>query len=286
MLAPIDLNRVRAFVEVHQAGSFSIAAKRLGVPRSTVSRAVSALEDDTGVRLFQRTTRAVTTTPAGLALFERVAPSLASLERAFADLPDALEAPTGTLRITTTVDLGASLVAAAIARFTARHQDVRVDVHLGGTVVDLVRDRFDLAVRFATGKLASSSLVARRLGAVRFQHYASPGYLARRGTPKSEAELTGHNLVALPGTGDDATITCDDKIFARAVIRAGGGIGLLPTYLADEDVATGRLVRVLPSHTVKSGAVFLVQPSQKLVPRRVSLFRDVLLELLRQRPLA
>lgn len=286
MQAPIDLNRVRAFAEVHQAGSFSIAAKRLGVPRSTVSRAISALEEDTGVRLFHRTTRTVTTTAAGLALFERVAPSLASLDRSLSDLPDALETPTGTLRITTTIDLGATLVASVVARFMARHQGVRVDVHLGGAVVDLVKDRFDLAVRFAASKLQSSSLVARRLGGVRFQLYASPAYLARRGTPKSEDDLAEHDLVGLPGTRSPARTTCDDKIFAREVVRGGGGIALLPTYLANEDLAAGRIVRVLPTRTVTSGAIFLVQPSQKLVPRRVTLFREVLLEQLRQQPLS
>jgi len=286
MSAPIDLNRVRAFAEVHQAGSFSIAAKRLGVPRSTVSRAVSALEEDAGVRLFHRTTRTVTTTPAGAALFERIAPSLASLERSLAELPDALEEPSGTLRITTTVELGTTLVAAAVARFTARHDGVRVDVHLGGAVVDLVKDRFDLAIRSAAKTLQSSSLVARRIGTVRFQLYATPAYLARRGTPTRQDDLAGHDLVGLPGTLRPARTTCDDKLFARELVRAGAGIALLPTYLAAEDVVAARLVRVLPSHTVTSGGVFLVQPSQKLVPRRVSLFREVLLEHVRQHPLS
>jgi DNA-binding transcriptional LysR family regulator len=286
MDAPIDLNQVRAFAAVHQAGSFSTAAKRMGVPRSTLSRAVSALEEGTRVRLFQRTTRTVTTTAAGLALFERIAPSLASIERSLADLPDALEAPTGVLRLTTTVDLGTTLVAPVVAQFEARHPDVRVEVQLGGAVVDLVKERFDLALRFAPGKLASSTLVARRLGEVRFQYFASPGYLARRGTPRSEAELAAHDLIALPGSKRPARTTCDDKMFARELARAGGGIALLPSYLAAEDLTAGRLVRVLPGHSAVSGAVYLVQPSQKQVPRRVALFREVLLERLRQHPLA
>lgn len=285
MNAPIDLNQVRAFAAVHQAGSFSTAAKQLGVPRSTLSRAVSALEEETGVRLFQRTTRTVTTTAAGLALFERVAASLASIERSLADLPEALEAPTGTLRLTTTVDLGVTLVAPVVAQFEARHPDVRVEVQLGGAMVDLVKERFDLALRVASGKLASSSLVARRLGEVRFQYYASPGYLARRGTPRTEEELTGHDRISLRGEKRPGRTTCDDKLFARELARAGGGIALLPSYLASDDLEAGRLVRVLPGRSMASGAVFLVQPSQKQVPRRVSLFREMLLERLRQHPL-
>lgn len=284
--APIDLNQVRAFAAIHQAGSFSTAAKRMGVPRSTLSRAVSALEEETGVRLFQRTTRTVTTTAAGLALYERVAPSLASIERSLAELPEALEGPSGTLRLTATVDLGMTLVAPVVAQFEALHPEVRVEVQLGSAVVDLVKDRFDLAIRVAAGKLTSSSLVAKRLGEVRFQHYASPAYLARRGTPRSEAELASHDAIALPGMKGPARTSCDDKLFARELARAGGGIALLPSYLVGDDLEAGRLVRVLPSHTVGGGAVYLVQPSQKGVPRRVALFREVLLERLRRHPLA
>jgi DNA-binding transcriptional LysR family regulator len=283
--APIDLNRIRACAEVHRTGSFSVAARHLGVPRSTISRAVAALEEDTGVRLFHRTTRAVSTTPAGLALFERVGPLLASLDRSLADLSDAFEEPSGTLRITTTVDLGATLLAEAVARYTARHPAVQIEVNLSGAVVDLVRERFDLAVRFAMGKLESSTLVARRLGTVRFEFYASPAYMARKGAPKNESDLASHDLVGLRRGQRPARTICDDKLFAREVARAGGGIAMLPAYLAAEDVADGRLVRILPNLAQTVGAVFLVLPSQKLVPRRVSLFRDLLLEQIRRRPL-
>lgn len=282
----MDLNRLRAFAEVHRASSFSVAAKRLGIPRSTVSRSITALEEDAGVRLFQRTTRSVSTTPAGLALFERIGPSLASIERSMADLPESLAGPSGLLRVTTTVDLGTALVAPVVARFSARHPDVRVDVRLGGAVVDLVKDRIDVAVRFAAGKLPSSSLVARRLGSVGFQLYASPSYVARRGLPRTEADLASFDVVGLPGTRPAGRTTCDDKLFARELLRSGGGIGYLPTYLADRDVAEGLLVRVLPSHVIASGAVYLVQPTQKLVPQRTQLFCDALVEHVRQHPLA
>lgn len=289
MDAPIDLNHLRAFVLVQETGSFSAAAERQGVPRSTVSRAVSALEEASGVLLFHRTTRHVTATAAGLALFERVTPSLASLTQSLADLPERLAAPAGTLRLTTTPDLGAALLADVVSRYTARYPGVHVEVSLSGAVVDLVKDRFDLALRFALGPLRGASLVATRLGRLSFHLYAAPSYLARRGTPRSQAELVEHDVIALPRRGLPGRIkprvSCDDKLFARELLRAGAGIGILPPYLAAADVAAGTLVRLLPHFALRSGSLYLVQPSRKLVPRRVTAFRELLLELLRQRPL-
>lgn len=143
----IDLNLIRAFVAVHEAGSFSGAAARLGVPRSTVSRAVASLEGSLGVRLFHRTTRKVSTSTAGLELYERSAAPLGALEASLADLPEREEVPSGTLRVTTIADLGAAVVAEAVARFTARYPSVQVAVYLGSEMVDLVRGGFDLAMR-------------------------------------------------------------------------------------------------------------------------------------------
>lgn len=288
MDAPIDLNKVRAFVLVHRTGSFTAAAAELGVPRSTVSRAVASLEESTGLRLFQRTTRRVTTTSAGRALFDRLMPSLTSIERSLMDLPERAPAPSGTLRVTSTIDLGAALLGDVIARYVARHPEVRVDVRLGNAVVDLVKDGFDVALRLASGPLRGKSLVARRVGTVSFGYYASPEYVARRGSPRSLADLDRHDVVALSAepraTRQRARVVGDDKGFVRALLRAGGGVGLLPAYLANEDVLAGRLVRVVPTFEGTSGTIHLVMPSRKHVPSRVTAFRDLVIEMLRQRP--
>jgi DNA-binding transcriptional LysR family regulator len=296
-MAPIDLNLVRAFVAVHESGSFSAAGERLEVPRSTVSRAVAALEQSLDVLLFHRTTRRVTTTAAGLALHERLSPSLLALEASLSDLPERKDEPTGTLRLTTTTELGSTVVAEAIARFTALHPKVDVDLHLDNRVVDLARGGFDLALRVSSGPLRVSSLIARKLGNLSLQLYSSPAYLAGRGMPRSASDLASHDLIGLRGAPPmplaarsksqvrRSRIDCDDMLVARALIRAGGGTGMLFSFLADGDVTEGRLVRVLPNWLAQAGAVFLVYPSRRHVPHKVTAFRDLVLEVLRHHPL-
>lgn len=279
---------MRAFVLVHQTGSFTAAAAKLGVPRSTVSRAVASLEESTGLRLFQRTTRSVSTTSAGRALFDRLMPSLTTIERSLTELPERAPVPSGTLRVTSTMDLGAALLGDVVARYIARHPETRVDVRLTNAIVDLVKDGFDVALRVASGPLRGKSLVARRVGTVSYCYYASPEYVARRGTPRTLADLGGHDVVSLSAEKRPASqqprVVSDDKGFVRALLRAGGGVGLLPAYLADEDVLAGRLVRVVPSFEGTSGSIHLVMPSRKHVPSRVTAFRDLVIEMLRQRP--
>jgi DNA-binding transcriptional LysR family regulator len=290
-MAPIDLNLVRAALAVHDTGSFSRAAQRLMVPRSTVSRAVAALEDQLGIALFQRTTRRVTITSAGEALVERVRTHLTGLEGALRDLPEQQPAPSGTLRITTTPDLGAALLSEIVARFLARYPQVNVDVQLAGELVNLVEGGFDLALRVSRRRLRDSTQVARRVGPVVFQLYAAPSYLARAGTPRSAADLTAHERVSFRGLplltrrAEANRVLCDDMFFACAAVRAGAGIGALPSYLTPEDVANGKLVRVLPRWSQQVGTVHLVHPAQKHVPRRVTAFQELAMEALRNGPL-
>jgi DNA-binding transcriptional LysR family regulator len=298
--APIDLNLLRAFAAVHAKGSFSGAAAELGVPRSTVSRAVAALEEQLSAALFQRTTRKVTTTPLGRELFERVAPQLASLSGALASLPDQAQSVSGTLRLTATHDLGTMVLAEAIARFVRRYPDARVEVELTDRLVDFARDNFDLALRLFSQRPKSSSLVGRKVGTVVLQLFGSPAYLARHPPPRSPAEVSEHEWVtygSLPLTlttarGKRRAVTAlprvrgNDMFFQRELLRNGCGLGVLPTFVAAEDVASGALVRVLPDWVVFSSSVLLVHPPHRQLPRKVSAFQELLLDLLAQRPIS
>ncbi|HEX2877061.1 MAG TPA: LysR family transcriptional regulator [Polyangiaceae bacterium] len=300
MNAPIDLNLLRAFAAVHAAGSFSAAAATLGVPRSTVSRAVAALEERLKQPLFQRTTRKVTTTPVGVSLFERVAPQLDSLTGALFDLPQQTDAPSGTLRVTATVDLGIMVLTEVIARYLRRYPGTQVEVDLTARVVDMVREGFDLALRVSPKRQKSSSLIARKVGHVLFQLYASPAYLARRPAPRSLEEVSEHEWVTYDSRPftlthtrgnkrvvvPSARVMGNDMMFQREALRAGCGLGPLPSFVADADVANGVLVRVLPDWVAISAQVLLVHPPQRHLPPKVSAFQQLLLEMLRQRPIS
>lgn len=295
MSAPIDLALVRAFVAVHEGGSFSVAGERLGVPRSTVSRSIAALEERLGLRLFHRTTRKVVTTDAGRRLAARVASPLAQVDVALEEIAEQEEEPAGRVRVTTTVDLGAAVVAEAAARFVARYPRVQIETRLGIGIVDLVKDGVDLALRVVRGPLADSDLVAKKVGTIDLGLYAAPSYLARKGTPKRPSDLATHDFVGVPGTpprllpkGYSSTfrVASDDMFFLRAAVVGGAGLGYLTTYMAEDDVAKDRLVPVMAKHFVRTGNVYVVMPSRKNVPRRVTAFRDLLVEMLRERPLS
>lgn len=136
MRPPIDLNLLRAFAAVYEAGSFVGAGEKLGTPRSTLSRSIAALEESLGVMLFQRTTRRVAPTSAATALYERVASQLVALDASFDDLPDAQAAPSGTLRVTTTPEFGAMVLSEAIVRYIQRYPRVHVELILTMGFVD------------------------------------------------------------------------------------------------------------------------------------------------------
>ena len=292
----MDLNLLTIFEAVARTSSFSAAAKELRLPKSSVSRGVARLEADLGVQLLIRTTRQVSITAAGTALYDRMAPLLRSMTAAIGELPEREEEPSGTLRVTAPVDLGVTLLAEVVSRYTALYPAVLVELHLTGRVVDLVAERFDVALRVGM-KLEDSSLVVRRVTPIVLRVFASPLYLARRGTPRSEADLSGHEWVvfrsgpqklrvagdrAAPGT--HGRIECDDLLFVRDAVRAGAGLGLLPEFLADPEVLAGTLVRVLPRFERQAGHLHVVTPAAKHVPRKVAAFRDLVVELLRAPP--
>jgi DNA-binding transcriptional LysR family regulator len=293
----MDLDLLAVFEAVARTRSFSAAARELGIPKSSASRAVARLEAEVGVPLLFRTTRQVSPSADGTALYDRVAPLLASLRSAVGEVPKREEAPSGTLRVTAPVDLGVLLLAEVTTRYAARFPAVTVDLHLTGRVVDLVAEGFDVALRVAT-KLADSTLVARRVAPIVLHLFASPLYVARRGAPRGETDFAAHDWVvfrsgpqrlrvAAPrqATAEHprARIVCDDLLFARDAVRAGAGIALLPTFLAEPDVVAGTLVRVAPRYERLAGYLHVVTPAARNVPPKVTAFRDLVLELLRAR---
>jgi DNA-binding transcriptional LysR family regulator len=287
----VDFNDVVTFVRVAEGSGLTPAARALGVPKSTVSRALARLERRLGVRLVQRTTRALALTDAGRAYYERVRGAVAGVLDATADVVDMGQEARGTIRITAPADLGEALLAESVARFSEAYREVRFEVVLTQRVVDLVAEGFDLALRVAP--LADSSLVARKVGAADLGVFASPDYLAKRGTPSKVADLAAHDVIRFRALGPrlvlqgprgaeeavvvDGPVQADELLFVQRLASLGGGIGVLPLFFASCDAERRGLVRVLADWALRGPVVRLVAPSARQEPRRVRLFRDFLL---------
>lgn len=294
-----DLNLLRAFAAVVETGSYTKAAEKLNCPKSWVSRAVTSLEDELGVRLLHRTTRSISMSTAGTTLYERIQEPLAALSRSATELSDVEGAPTGTLRIAATVDFGSTLLADIVTRFCLAYPNVKVDLRLSNTVVDIVGQGFDVALRFSTRQLRDSTYYARKLMAFGLGVYAAPSYLQTHGEPRSTKELSGHAWVQfsqLPSELEFASpdgpvtlrasgpVSCDEMTALRSLVLAGAGLGALPQFVAEGDLRAGRLVRLLPDLHSRSGILWFVAPSAKHLPAKVSAFRDFLIAALAQCP--
>ena len=297
--AELDLNALRMFVAVADAASFSAAARKLNLPKWSVSRRLSQLEATMGVPLLHRTTRRVVLSPAGAALHERVASLIASLEQAAVESPDHLGEPTGEVRISAPNYLGSAFLADAVTKFSARYPRVHCDLYLNSQPMDFAVGGFDIALRAAPERMKDSSLVARPACPIYARLFASPKYLETSGIPRVPDDLAGHRWVThrglptlqLQSKTSSATfkpqgpICCDDIFFVREAVRSGAGIGIIPTFLVAKDVARGRLVSVLPQFHSLATFVYIIRPGTREVPRRVRAFSDFLLEYLQTHPL-
>jgi DNA-binding transcriptional LysR family regulator len=299
----MDLNLVTAFVRVVEQQSFTGAAKALNLPKSSVSRRVTELEEELGVQLLHRTTRKLALTEAGRSYYEQA-------ERALAELQAAAESATGMdteargiVRVTAPVDIGVMGLADVIGEFLQQYPDIHVEISVSSRVVNLVDEGFDIAVR--AGKTRDASLVSRRVGYASLGLFASPAYLAKHGRPKTLDELTSHDCVLfraqhgktvwkLDGPNGDPSsievkgrVNADEMLFVRQAIGVGLGIGLLPAIVVASCARVSTLdpvERVLPEYSMGGGAeVTVVTPSGPKRPRRVTLLRDFLVQQLAHR---
>lgn len=289
----MDLNRVAAFARVVQDGSFTAAAKALGVPKSSVSRSVAQLEQDLGARLLHRTTRKLHLTEAGSAFYERVARALSDIDEATSVASDTQAQPRGLVRVTAPLDIGVWALAGIVSRFVRTHPTIRVDVSLSGSHVDLVSEGFDLAVR--AGPIRDQSLVARRVGTIEAGFYAAGHWVKKHGRPETPADLAKFDnivfrpvngratypLVSSDGRKEEVAVTgcvsADDLSFVKKAALAGAGIGLIPEFLCAKEWMSGKLVRVLPEWSLGAGAeLSIVYPSARFLPQRVAVVRDFL----------
>lgn len=289
----VDLNDVETFVRVVEAGTFTAAAAALGVPKSTISRRVARLEEALGVSLLARKARSFTVSPTGQRLHARCAPALREIAAVASGLHDADAAPRGLLRITAPHDLGSTrLFAELFIRFRAAYPGVIPCVELSMRSVDLIEEGFDVAFRPHIGQLPDSDvLMVRSLDRLAVGLYASPGYLERRGRPRTPSQLRSHECLthvtarrpevwALRRRGDEeltefaigTALVANDFSLLIAAALADGGIGVVPMVLAEPHVLRGELCPVLPRWTGLEGQLSLLWPATRQLAPRVRAF--------------
>jgi DNA-binding transcriptional LysR family regulator len=287
----MDLNEMLVFARVVQAGSFTRAAAALGMPKSTVSRKVSELEERLRARLLQRTTRKLSLTDAGRTYYDYSARIVGEIEDAERAVSSLQVTPRGILRVTAPVNV--AFLGPIVSDYLKRYPEVRIDLFCTGRTVDLVEERFDLGIR--AGTLTDSTLIARSLGSVKWFLVATPAYLKKRGRPRSPDDLKKHDCL-LFGTGIDnaavrlenadgsayvalsARLMVSDMDVLSAVAASGLGIALLPAFRCVEELRARRLERVLPAWNAPSTPVHVVYPSTRHVSPKVKTFVDHLQE--------
>ncbi|PYE83951.1 LysR family transcriptional regulator [Pseudoroseicyclus aestuarii] len=282
------------FHAILDAGSFAGAARQLGVTPSAVSKRISQMEGRIGAPLFVRTTRRMTLTEAGRTYAAGTKDILARLTQVENDIAEGTGAIRGPIRMTASTALGRRKVLPIVLDFSESYPDVDIDLTLTDALVDLVEDRYDLAVRSAV--LPDSSLIARRLADNRRIICASPDYVERRGAPTVPEDLSGHacltlnvsgpfNAWRLMGDRDSPTdlgrgFSCNSLDALHAACLRGLGIARLPSFLVADDIVAGRLLALLSEAEERSdrSAISLLRPPNEVVPRRVRLLVDALVE--------
>jgi DNA-binding transcriptional LysR family regulator len=281
----MDLNEMLVFARVVQAGSFTTAAAQLGMPKSTVSRKVTDLEERLGARLLNRTTRKLSLTDAGRTYYDysaRIAGEVEDAERAVSSLQ---ETPRGLLRVTTPLNM--TFLAAIISDYAVRFPEVRLEVLATSRRVDLIEERFDVGVR--AGALSDSTLIARSMGNATWFLVATPAYLKKRGRPRAPDDLARHAFVAF-GAGFNGLslergeehvqvslvprLIANDSDVLHAAALAGVGIVVMPAFACVDDIRARRLERVLPEWCAPPTPVHVVYPSARHISPKVKSFAD------------
>lgn len=292
----MDLQRLQIFRDVIRTGSFAGAARIRRANPSIVSRAISALEAELGVRLLQRSTRRLALTEAGQTYLARIEPLLEELSAAHEAAAGLVERPRGRLRVTASNAFGLSVLAPMLPRFCSQYPDVEIEMVLTDEVLDLVALGIDVAIRL--GPRPTGDLVTSRWKPMQNRAVAAPSYLARAKPILTPEDVSDHPCLRFP-FGDFATqwrfreaegrevlvpvsgkIASSNALVLRETALAGLGVALLADWLIDEDLAAGRLKHVLPSWRATANGfesgVWFVYPSRSFLPQKARVFIDSL----------
>ena len=292
----LDANDLMLFAHVAEAGSFSRAAAQIGLPKSTVSRRIAALETRLGERLLARSTRQLALTEFGTGILEHARRLQEEAQAALAYAQHRQVTPRGRLRVSMPPSFSDKLILSTFfLQFCADYPDVRLELDLSPRRVDLLSEQFDLAIRIASSLPDDATLIARRLADMPNSLYASPAYLNRHGRPKTPDELLKHTALHMLGSNGEATPwrlqkgkevwegLPDGPLAANAVelvmqlTSHGLGIAAFTNRFAQSAVEAGFLERVLPDWSCPPVTVWAVMPGRKLMPTRTRVFLDALI---------
>lgn len=297
------LNHLESFVQSAEGGSFSAAARRLGLTPAAVSKNVARLEARLGVRLFQRSTRRLTLTEGGERFLAQIGPALATLQEAVAGIDTDDGQPAGTLKVSMGQAFGREHVLPMMGDFLARYPAILPDWHFDNQQVDLVGEGFDAAI--GGGIELPAGMVARELSRIHVVAVASPAYMQGRKKPRRPSELASLDALLRRSSptgrlrswtlrhsggkegeeGNEATVDLphpraifnDPEAIAHAALM-GLGVAMLPMPFVERGLRSGELVRLLPEWHQDAGAVWLYYPSKKLLPPKTRVFIDFVLE--------
>ncbi|WP_283788212.1 LysR substrate-binding domain-containing protein [Bermanella sp. WJH001] len=287
-----DLNEIAIFVKVVDAGSFTGAAKNLGLPKSTVSRKITQLEERLGVRLLQRTTRTLSLTDTGSAYYNQCSRIIGDVEEANIAVTEMQSKPKGLLRITAPMLFGAEVLSDLVSEFLQKNPEIQLDIVLTDQPLDLIQEGIDVA--FRVGHLADSSLIARSLGSVQTVTCASPAYIEKHGSPSHPKELYEHTTLgwSARNTWEYDTpeavsvdlkpkVQVNDALSMRKMALNGLGVSRLPAFLCAEDIKAGRLIPLLCDWSNTSTPIHALYPSNRHLSVKVRSFVDFIVEELR-----
>lgn len=290
----LDANDLLLFARVIDAGSFSAAAERAGLPKSTVSRRIAALEAQLGERLITRNTRRLLITEFGQGILEHARRLQEEAEAAAAFAQHRQAAVRGALRVTMPPDFAEWLLTPLLLQFAASYPEVRLTLDMSARRVDILGEQFDLALRVAQRLPDDATLVARPLFDIHSGLYASPAYLKRFGTPEQPDELMRHTALHLMSSNGEAQrwrltrgnalwddlpagpLMANSVSLLRQLAMHGLGIAGLSSRFVQDAVSQGLLVRLLPDWQLPAVTVWAVMPGRRLIPARTRVFLDAL----------
>lgn len=282
----MNLDGIDVFVKVVQAGSFTQAAKLLGMPITTVSGKVAALEKRLGITLIHRTTRRLNMTEAGEAFYKGCVKALAEVEQVEKQLTSGRVEPEGILKITATADVARLILTPIVTTYLKNYPKTRIEILATNRVVDLVGEGIDLAIR--VGPMRDSTLIARKFIETSASLWSTQGYLKKNGAPKHPRDLIKFDTVGYSSFSDEklrlekggekievpisSRIRVDDMEVIKSFVLQGGGIGLIPDFLCEDENQSGKLVKVLPQWGWGSFHLSFVYPAQRFVAPKIQTF--------------